>query len=420
MFKQLLGGQGADLESLTGIADAALADLATDCDLFAALGLNPLATDYPSRHGLHCCCLALSIGTNLQLDQTTLRELALGCLIHDAGMLMINESVWRRSAHLNGIDFVEVTKHPIRVFDALLLDRENISNRTAFIAYQMHERNNGSGYPRRRQSNQIHFLSKVAAVADVYAAISAGRPHRPGLLPHSAIEHVVQMGNDGLLDASAVRALLSTTSMYPIGSYVLLSDGRVARTIRSNQLDFDSPVVEAWRPGELNQPGEVIDLAEVREISISQPIASLDSDVSALPRSEDVEARTRIDRMVKLIDLADTCQPDEVLQLRRSQRLSMRRPVKIYFKGGGDAANEWQSDQFESRNISRGGIALVGPVGRLPEEVVVRLDDPTAMPIYLLARVVRREIIQEEVCDYGLVFLQKVTAPRLGQARQSE
>jgi HD-GYP domain-containing protein (c-di-GMP phosphodiesterase class II) len=411
-FEDLVGGRGIDIDVLTNIADDALNDLSTDCDIFAALGLNPLSTNYPARHGLHCCFLALSIGTNLQLDKTTLRELAVGCLVHDAGMLKINKSLWQTTDSLNGVDFVEISKHSIRVFDALLLDREHISNRSAFIAYQMHERNDGTGYPRRRQSTQIHFLSKVAAVADVYAALTASRPHRPGLLPHSAIEYVVQLGNDGVLDANAVRALLSTTSMYPIGSYVLLSDGRVARTIRSNGLEFDSPVVEAWAPGELNKPGEVINLSEVREIAIVRPIANLDSDLAALSSTQDDARRTRIDRIVKLIDLADSCQPAEILELRRSQRVALRRPMKVYFKDGSDPEGDWQNHLFESRNISKGGAAIVGQVSSLPDEVVVMLENGVTEPIYMLSRVVRREVISDDWMDYGLMFMMKVKLPR--------
>jgi HD-GYP domain-containing protein (c-di-GMP phosphodiesterase class II) len=418
-FEDLIGGRGINLDVLTTIADDALTDLSTDCDIFAALGLNPLSTNYPARHGLHCCFLALSIGTNLQLDKTTLRELAVGCLVHDAGMLKIKQSLWQSSERLNEVDLVEISKHPIRVFDALLLDREHISSRSAFIAYQMHERNNGSGYPRRRQSTQIHFLSKVAAVADVYAAITVGRPHRPGLLPHCAIEYVVQLGNDGLLDANAVRALLSTTSMYPIGSYVLLSDGRVARTIRSNGLDFDSPVVEAWTPGDLNKPGEVINLAEARELFIVRPIANLDSDLATHSASQDDAQRTRIDRILKLVDLADTCQSEETLQMRRSQRVSLRRPMKIFYKDVETSTPDWQQHLFESRNISRGGAAIVGQVANLPDEVVVMLENGVTEPIYMLARVVRREVISEDWMDYGLMFLRKVALPRSGRPSQS-
>lgn len=68
----------------------------------------------------------------------------------------------------------------------------------------MHERPDGSGYPRRRKKDQIHFLSRVAAVADMYVALATPRPHRPGILPHAAIQTITQAGGQGRLDQAAV------------------------------------------------------------------------------------------------------------------------------------------------------------------------------------------------------------------------
>ena len=68
---------------------------------------------------------------------------------------------------LDRITFLEITKHPILIFD-MMLDMRAVSSRSAYIAYQMHERCNGKGYPRRREGKHIHFLSKVAAVADAF------------------------------------------------------------------------------------------------------------------------------------------------------------------------------------------------------------------------------------------------------------
>jgi HD-GYP domain-containing protein (c-di-GMP phosphodiesterase class II) len=153
-----------------------------------------------------------------------------------------------------------VTKHPIFVFD-MLKDASHIPNRSAFIAYQIHERCNGKGYPRRREANQIHFLSKVAAVADVYVGLVSPRPHRPGMLPYLAVERLLHGVRNGLFDRTAVRALLNTISLFPIGSYVELSDGRVGRVLRANGERYDRPVLEVWEAAALQMEPQIVDLA---------------------------------------------------------------------------------------------------------------------------------------------------------------
>lgn len=409
IFHRLLTGSGLDLDSLSTITDQALEDLTEDCDLFASLGLNPLSKDYPARHSLHTTMLGVSIGMNLRLDRVTLRELAVGCLIHDAGMLKINQQFSQLSRELTRIEFLEITKHPVRIFD-MVREIEQISNRSAFIAYQMHERNDGSGYPRGRQGGQIHFLSKVAAVADVYCALVTPRQYRPALQPHFAIEKVVSMGNAGVLDATAIRALLETTSMYPIGSYVLLSDDRVARTIRSNGREFDSPVVEAWDPARLNDPPEIIDLMHAGEIYIICSIPTLDCDLTRY-KTEGQSASSSTLQILELVDLADQCLSDDIKKQRATPRFQYRQPVTVHFQLEGQNDADLLAHTFQGRNLSGGGVSILGDRADLPREVVVNLQNATNEPIYLRAEIVRREHIRDNWYEYGLHFLGRTSHP---------
>lgn len=276
VLQALANGKGLDIDSLSSVAEEAMTDLSKDSDLFACLGVNPYSGTYPARHSMHTCMLAISIGTQLALDRQTLKELAIGCLVHDAGMLKIDEKVFRKQETVDRITFLEVTKHPVIVFD-MMKDMRLIPSRSAFIAYQMHERCNGSGYPRRRNGNQIHFLSKVAAVADVFIALVAPRPHRPGMVPYRAIEKIIRGANEGLYEPTAVRALLRTVSLFPIGSYLELSNGQVGRVIRSNGEIYHRPIIEAWEPGLLHMPAEIIDLAACEELKIIRPLAQLET-----------------------------------------------------------------------------------------------------------------------------------------------
>src|SRR5690606_19282461 len=133
--------------------------------------------------------LAIAVGSQLKLDRPTLKDLGVGCLIHDSGMLMIDQALIQAPRRLRPSEMLEVSKHPIRIFDKML-DMKGVSRRSAFVAYQMHERPDGSGYPRQRKNEQIHFLSRVASVADVYVALVSPRPYRPGILPHAALQAV--------------------------------------------------------------------------------------------------------------------------------------------------------------------------------------------------------------------------------------
>lgn len=271
VIKTLAEGHGLDVEALTDVTDSALSDMTEDLDLFASIGINPFSGAYPARHSLHVCMLSLLIGTQLRLDRTTLKELAIGCLIHDSGMLKINKSLYTSRRQLTRVEFLEITKHPVIIFD-LMKDMRAVTNRSAFIAYQVHERCNGSGYPRRLTDQRIHFLSKIAAVADSYIGIVSPRPHRPALSPYHAMTLTLAGVNGGYFDPMAVRALLATVSLFPIGSYVQLNNGQKAKVIRTNGDFYTKPVVQIWNDN--GSETSIINLLE-SELTITKAVSGI-------------------------------------------------------------------------------------------------------------------------------------------------
>lgn len=274
VYTALVEGRGFDADALSSVADEALNDLSKDTDLFACLGVNPHSDRYPVRHSMHVSMLSVALGTKLGLDRQTLKELSMGCLIHDAGMLRIDEDLYSSEAPLNRVEFLEITKHPVVVFD-MMKKMEKVPSRAAFVAYQIHERANGEGYPRKRRGEQIHFLSKVAGVADAYIALVSPRPHRPGMLPYKAMERMLKQVQEGLFDPLAFRALLNTVSLFPIGSFVELSDGRVGKVIRSNGEAYHRPIVSVWKKGQIHTLPDVVDLKEEVDVKISRTLPNL-------------------------------------------------------------------------------------------------------------------------------------------------
>ena len=266
-----------DLKPLEKISSAALSRIVADKDLFVCLGVTPYYTDYPGRHSMHTASLAIAMGATLGLDERTLLDLAIGCLLHDFGMTRIDPNTYLTRRRLNDLEFLEITKHPILTFDMIEQASQHLSARSRMVAYQIHERSNGTGYPRGRHGDQIHELAKIAAVADTYVALVAPRPHRPGMLPYFAMEKVLHGVNDGLYDPRPVRALLETVCLFPIGSYVELNDSRVGKVIRSNGQHYDRPVLEVWKRDELTKEPALLDLASDSSYRVTKPVGAGDS-----------------------------------------------------------------------------------------------------------------------------------------------
>lgn len=64
----------------------------------------------------------------------------------------------------------------------------------ATIAWTHHERWNGTGYPRNLVGDKIPLEGRIAAVSDVFDALTTGRVYRPALSVGTAIEMIGSQG----------------------------------------------------------------------------------------------------------------------------------------------------------------------------------------------------------------------------------
>jgi HD-GYP domain-containing protein (c-di-GMP phosphodiesterase class II) len=253
--------RSAELSTLQGIGEECLAHMLADIDVFVRQSGIPEVDKYPPRHGQQTAMLAMSMGLNLGLEKGDLIDLGTACLVHDLGMLHLREEIYNHPERLTTLSYLEITKHPGITFD-LLANVERTAGTPRLVAFQMHERCNGSGYPRGRSDGQIHPLAKIAAVAD-----------RAPMAPYVAVEQLLHASRQGLYAPWAVRALLRSVSLFPIGSSVELSDGRAARVLRTCGDNYTKPVVEVWTAGSVSGASEIVDLNEPSRPSVIRALA---------------------------------------------------------------------------------------------------------------------------------------------------
>lgn len=243
IHRQLLVTAKISISQINNMTSVSLSQLSDDLDLFVLEGTAPVEDGNLCRHDLQMASLAMAMGTQLGLNRETLFQLSIGCLLHDVGMRKIGSLTSFSHEPTSAIERLELQKHPILTYD-LLNQMHEIPIVSRMVAYQIHERCNGSGYPRGQQGTQIHPLAKIAAVADEYLNLISDHASLSGLLPYQAAEKLIFDAAHGKHDVHAVRALLQSISLYPIGSLVELNNGQQARVIRTNRQYYDTPIVK--------------------------------------------------------------------------------------------------------------------------------------------------------------------------------
>lgn len=140
-------------------------------------------------HMVQVCIIAVRIALNLGYDQAKLFELALGVLFHDIGMTRIASDVLNRIGGLTSDEIVQIRIHPKTGYDLIKQSRD-LPEASAEVAFQHHERYNGSGYPQKLAGFHIHEYARIAAVADVFDAMTTEKPYRPAKPISDTLEYI--------------------------------------------------------------------------------------------------------------------------------------------------------------------------------------------------------------------------------------
>ena len=110
------------------------------------------------------------------------------------------------------------------------------------MAFQHHENNDGTGYPKRLKGEQIMWEARIIHVVDVYEAMTAKRCYKDHLLPGDVMEFV--MGKySTMFDIKAMDMFLRTIPAYRKGDLIRLSDGTKCQVLESNPINSLRPLV---------------------------------------------------------------------------------------------------------------------------------------------------------------------------------
>lgn len=199
--------------------------------------------EYLAKHSLNTAIIAVNISTAHGFSHKMVIEVGYAALLCDIGMLDVAPEIRTKKERLTSLEVNELKRHTIYGMDRLQ-QIDELPKTTALVAYQAHERLDGSGYPHRKRTHAIHDYAKIVAVADVYHAMIDTRPYREGtMLPYKAMEELLQMGSRNKLDRRFIRSLLAAVSLFPVASWVRLNTGEVARVLQAKGHIFTKPVV---------------------------------------------------------------------------------------------------------------------------------------------------------------------------------
>ena len=220
-----------NIELATETVDVIVEQIMDSGNIMLQLAAIHLVDDYTFSHMINVALYSGALAKCLNYDVQDIKDICFAGLLHDVGKAKIPKEILRKPDKLTPDEFSITKKHAEQGYQ-ILCQEELVNERVRQVALQHHERGDGSGYPYGLHTQDISPFARLIAIADVYDALTSDRCYRERVLPHESAEILMADCTLNKLDIELVKAFLKYIILYPIGTRVLLSDGRYGRVIK--------------------------------------------------------------------------------------------------------------------------------------------------------------------------------------------
>ena len=168
-----------------------------------------------------------------------LLTLGLGLILHDIGKLGIRPEIIHKPGKLTEAEWKIIKTHPRLGVELLPQDWSPL---VKAVVLRHHERWDGSGYPDGKQGIEIHEMARIAAIADVFDAVTAERVFASARPPHEGVR-IIRDGGGTLFDPELVAVFSGLVAPFPVGEPIELTDGRQGIVVSVPTGNLERPVV---------------------------------------------------------------------------------------------------------------------------------------------------------------------------------
>jgi len=259
MYKDARLGKAIDPQTTLPLVNEI--DLMVQRNSAAILSVARLKThdDYTYMHSLAVCALIISLSRQLNMDEEQVKLAGVGGLMHDLGKALMPLEVLNKPGKLTDAEYNIMKEHPAA--GAKLLQKSGAEAEVVDIALHHHEKMNGLGYPNRLLGDEISLYSRMAAICDVYDAVTSERAYKQAWDPAGTIREMAKW--EGHFDKQIFNAFVKMVGIYPVGSLVRLSSQKLAVVIEPGKDSLVTPKVKVFFSLRSKAPIQiqVIDLA---------------------------------------------------------------------------------------------------------------------------------------------------------------
>lgn len=256
-------GSQLDYKKSERFVEDAIDSVARNPDALISITKLRAFDEYTFTHSINVAVLSVAFGRRLGLSTYLLKPLGMSAMFHDVGKALIPSEILNKPGKLTDKEFGVIKDHPSKGY-AILQAQHALSEEIIRGVIEHHEKFNGKGYPNGLSGDKISLFGSLITVADIYDALTSDRVYKKGMPANKALSIMYGMREQDFLP-QLIEQFIKCLGIYPVGSFVRLSDKQCAIVIGSNPDKPLFPTVKIildakHRP----RTPEIVDLAEER------------------------------------------------------------------------------------------------------------------------------------------------------------
>jgi len=246
-------------------------------DSSSSLALSTLRDydEYTFTHSTNVAILSIALASRITKDKALLNNLARAALLHDIGKIYIPLNVLNKPDKLTDDEWGMMKQHPI--WGAKILEQQQtVDKLSVLIAVQHHMRFDLTGYPKIPGINNLHPLSLVVNICDIYDAITSKRPYKKPMPADKALAIMLRLvGCD--FNPQYLKIFTQLIGVYPPGSFVQLNTGEVGivKKIKPQALILPEIKIILDKNSKLYESPLLIDLSDESQNTSKRHIESI-------------------------------------------------------------------------------------------------------------------------------------------------
>jgi putative nucleotidyltransferase with HDIG domain len=199
--------------------------------------------EYTYLHSLSVAALCISFAHYMDMEPRRIKALGVGGLLHDIGKVNVPIALLNKPGALTEAEF-EIMKTHVAHGNRILSETTGIDESSICVCQHHHERLDGTGYPHGLRGDQISKFGQIAAIVDVYDALSSERCYKYAMAPTAALKKLFEWSSF-YLNRNLVEQFVLHMGIYPVGTLVRLRSGFIGVVVQQGERSLLDPVVRA-------------------------------------------------------------------------------------------------------------------------------------------------------------------------------